>query len=61
MRAHTGRVPVRLMCRLLAVSPAGYYAWLTRAESCHTAENRRLVAAMGVRGFTPPSRLRASG
>ena len=48
MRAHTGRVPVRLMCRLLAVSPAGYYAWLTRAESCHTAENRRVVAAIRV-------------
>jgi len=48
MRVHTGRVPVRLMCRLLAVSPAGYYAWLTRAESRHTTENRGLVAAIRV-------------
>ena len=48
MRAHTGRVPVRLMCRLLAVSPAGAYAWLTRSESRRTAENRRLVAEIRV-------------
>lgn len=48
MRAHTGRVPVRLMCRLLAVSPSGYYAWVARPESRRTAENRRLVAEIRV-------------
>ena len=48
MRAHTGRVPVRLMCRTLKVSPSGYYAWLTRSESRRTAENRRLVAEIRV-------------
>ena len=26
VRAHIGRVPVRLMCRILAVSRSGYYA-----------------------------------
>ena len=48
MRAHTGRAPVRLMCRLLAVSPAGYYAWVARPESRRAAENRRLVAEIRV-------------
>ena len=48
MRAHTGRVPVRLMCRTLAVSPSGYYAWLTRSESRRTAENRRLLTEIRV-------------
>ena len=48
MRAHTGRVPMRLMCRTLAVSPSGYYAWVARPESRRTAENRRLVAEIRV-------------
>ena len=48
MCAHTGRVPVRLMCRTLAVSPSGYYAWVARPESRRTAENRRLVAEIRV-------------
>ncbi len=48
IRAHTGRAPVRLMCRILAVSPSGYYAWVARPESRRTAENRRLVAEIRV-------------
>jgi len=48
IRAHVGRVPVRLMCRLLAVSPSGYYAWVARPESSRAAENRRLVAEIRV-------------
>ena len=43
MRDHEERVPVRVMCRALAVSPAGYYAWAARPESRQTAANRRLV------------------
>jgi len=43
MRDHEERVPVRVMCRALAVSPAGYYAWAARPESRRTAANRRLV------------------
>jgi putative transposase len=53
-RAHVGRVPVRLMCRLLAVSPSGYYAWVARPESPHAAENRWLVAE--IRGIHAESR-----
>ena len=37
--------PVRLMCRLLRVSPSGYYAWRGRAPSRRAASNARLVAA----------------
>ena len=48
IRAHTGRVPVRLMCRTLAVSPAGYYAWVAWPESRRVTENRRLVAEIRV-------------
>jgi len=36
------------MCRLLAVSPSGYYAWVARPESPRTAENRRLVAEIRI-------------
>ena len=43
MRDHEERVPVRVMCRALAVSPAGYYAWAARPESRRTAAHRRLV------------------
>lgn len=48
IRAHTGRFPVTLMCRALAVSSSGYYAWAARPESRRAAENRRLLAAIRV-------------
>ncbi|KIX14041.1 IS3 family transposase [Dethiosulfatarculus sandiegensis] len=34
---------IRLMCRVLEVSPSGYYAWLHRPESQRARENRKLV------------------
>jgi len=34
--------PVRPMCRVLEVSPAGYYAWRSRPESVRTTEDRKL-------------------
>jgi putative transposase len=40
---HAATYPVRLMCRVLAVSPSGYYAWRSRAESPRAAANRRLL------------------
>jgi putative transposase len=42
------RYPIRLMCRALAVSPAGYYAWRARPESVRGAINRALVAKIRV-------------
>jgi hypothetical protein len=32
--------PVTIMCEVLGVSPAGYYAWRTRPESRRSAANR---------------------
>ncbi len=34
--------PVTIMCEVLAVSPAGYYAWRSRPESRRSATNREL-------------------
>jgi putative transposase len=35
--------PVRIMCDVLGVSPAGYYAWRVRPESQRSVANRELV------------------
>src|SRR5215467_13729555 len=35
--------PVTIMCGVLGVSPAGYYAWRSRPESLRSAANRELV------------------
>ncbi len=40
---HRGEYPVRLMCRVLVVSPAGFYAWLTRAPSARAIADERLM------------------
>ena len=42
------RYPIRLMCRTLTVSPAGYYAWRNRPESCRSGHNRALLSAIRV-------------
>lgn len=42
------RYPIRLMCRALAVSPAGYYAWCTRPESHRAVRNRALLVTIRV-------------
>jgi transposase InsO family protein len=36
--------PVRIMCGVLGVSPAGYYAWRARPESRRTVANRELLS-----------------
>jgi putative transposase len=35
--------PVRIICQVLEVSPAGYYAWRSRPESRRSVDNRDLV------------------
>ena len=37
------RFSIKLMCRLLAVSVSGYYAWATRKPSNRTERNRDLA------------------
>ena len=41
---HRQEHAVRLMCRVLGVSPSGYYAWRGRAESTRATANRALLA-----------------
>lgn len=43
IQEHDRRYPIRLMCRALAVSPAGYYAWRARPESPRAVANRDLL------------------
>jgi putative transposase len=43
IKDHADRFPVRLMCRALKVSPAGYYAFGARPESERTRKNRALL------------------
>lgn len=46
IRAYDRRYPIRLMCRTLAVSPAGFYAWRVRPESARAAANRALLTEL---------------
>ena len=39
---HRRAYPVRVMCRVLRVSPSGYYAWRVRSGSRRSREDRRL-------------------
>ncbi len=43
IRDHSGRWPIRLMCRVLEVSASGYYAWRSRPESARSVANRKLL------------------
>ena len=40
---HARPWPVRLMCRVLQVSPSGYYGWRSRSERIRPAANRQLL------------------
>ncbi len=48
IQEHDRRYPIRLMCRALAVSPAGYYAWRGGLESRRAAANHTLLATIRV-------------
>ena len=48
IQEHDRRYPIRLMCRALTVSPAGYYAWASRPESHRSMQNRALLSAIRV-------------
>ena len=39
--------PVTILCDVLAVSPAGYYAWRSRPESRRSCANRDLTTSSG--------------
>jgi putative transposase len=41
---HRDTYPIRLMCAVLEVSPAGYYAWRERPVSARAASNSTLLA-----------------
>jgi putative transposase len=43
---HRKAYPVRLMCTVLEVSPAGYYAWRERPISERTKSRAALLAAI---------------
>jgi len=46
VEGHRGRWPVRLMCRVLRVSPGGYYDWRGRPRSRTVARRDALVVAI---------------
>ena len=48
IQEHDRRFSIRLMCRALAVSAAGYYAWRTRPESHRSVCNRALLSEIRV-------------
>jgi len=47
IQEHDRRYPIRLMCRALAVSPAGYDAWRTRPASARAAAVQRQLELRG--------------
>jgi transposase InsO family protein len=54
IRDHADRFDIRLMCRALQVSPAGFYAWRARPESQRSRANRALL--MEIRAIHVQSR-----
>ena len=43
IKAHINQYPVRMMCRVLAVSPSSYYEWVARSPSLRSQDNARLT------------------
>ena len=42
MKAYRARYPIRVMCRVLGLSPSGYYAWLKRPASKRARRDQAL-------------------
>ena len=42
MKAHRAQFPIRVMCRVLGLSPSGYYAWLKRLPSNRARQDQAL-------------------
>ena len=42
MKAHRAQYPIRVMCRVLGLSPSGYYAWLKRPPSNRARRDQAL-------------------
>lgn len=47
MKASQADYPVRTLCRVLRVSPSGYYDWLERAPSARAQANAELAQRIG--------------
>lgn len=43
MKAHQAQYPVRTLCRLLGVSPSGYYTWSSRAPSARSLADEQIL------------------
>jgi len=43
IQAEKAHYPVRKLCRWLAVTPSGFYAWCKRPESAHAIRDRQLT------------------
>jgi putative transposase len=46
VRDHQARFPVATLCRVLGLSPSGYYAWLKRPPSVHAVRDAGLTEAI---------------
>jgi len=46
VRANQAVFAVRTLCRVLGVSPSGYYAWRDRPPSARNVANERLLERM---------------
>ena len=56
VQTHAQTWPVKTMCRVLAVSRAGYYAWRARPESKRAKADRALAAQIRAIRTTPRKR-----
>ena len=46
IHAERANFPIRVLCRLMKVSPSGYYAWLGRKPSTRKRDEERIVTKM---------------